>query len=60
MHIQFDLNHNDREALLRHCKEFLPRSGDAREDTRLADALEALATALIEAAQVDQQSAIES
>jgi len=52
MHIQFDLNQNDRDALLRHCKEFLPRSGDAREDARLADALETLATALIEA---DQQ-----
>lgn len=52
MHIQFDLNNNDRDALLRHCREFLPHSGDAREDARLADALETLASALIEA---DQQ-----
>ncbi|WP_409488211.1 hypothetical protein ACK1U3_21450 [Pseudomonas promysalinigenes] len=49
MHIQLDLNHNDRDTLLRHCKEFVPASGDAREDSRLADALEALAVALEEA-----------
>ena len=47
MNISFDLSHNDREALLRHCKEFVPASGDAREDARLADALEALAEALM-------------
>jgi len=47
MHISFDLNHNDRDALMRHCKEFVPASGDAREDARLADALEALVEALM-------------
>ena len=42
MHIQLDLNRNDRDALLRHCQEFVPDSGDTREDARLAEALEAL------------------
>ncbi len=23
MHVSFNLNHNDREALLRHCKKFV-------------------------------------
>lgn len=50
MHIQLDLNHNDRDALLRHCQKFVPNSGDVREDARLADALEVLAAALEEAA----------
>lgn len=49
MHIQLELNHNDRDALLRHCQQFVPSSGDAREDARLADALEALAAALNDA-----------
>ncbi|MBK4987596.1 hypothetical protein IAE39_000131 [Pseudomonas sp. S37] len=43
MLIQLDLNTNDCEALLRHCQSFRPESGDAREDRRLADALEELA-----------------
>lgn len=60
MHIQFDLNQNDRDALLRHCKEFLPYSGDAREDARLADALETLALALVESDQRDEMSAMRS
>lgn len=51
MHIQLDLNHNDLDALLRHCREFVPGSGDAREDSRLADALESLAAALEDALQ---------
>ncbi|WP_411563155.1 hypothetical protein [Pseudomonas shirazensis] len=55
MHIQLDLNHNDRDALLRHCQQFVPRSGDAREDARLADALEALAVALQDASQIGQE-----
>jgi hypothetical protein len=55
MHIQLDLNHNDRDALLRHCQEFVPASGDAREDARLADALEALASALEEALRLVQE-----
>ncbi|VVM69188.1 hypothetical protein PS631_01714 [Pseudomonas fluorescens] len=46
MFIEFDLNHNDRDALLRHCQSYRPASGDAREDRRLLDALEALAQAL--------------
>lgn len=60
MYIQFDLNQNDRDALLRHCKEFLPRSGDVREDARLADALETLAMALMEADQRDEMSEMHS
>lgn len=50
MFVELDLNRNDLDALLRHCREFAPGSGDAREDGRLADALETLATALEEAA----------
>lgn len=45
MLIQLDLNRNDRDALLRHCQEFVPESGDAR----LAEALEALIAALEDA-----------
>lgn len=44
--ITFDLNTNDAEALLRHCEQFIPQSGDAREDRRLEDALHTLAEAL--------------
>lgn len=46
MLIQLDLNQNDLEALLRHCQTHKPGTGDAREDQRLADALEALEEAL--------------
>lgn len=45
--INLDLNQNDAEALLRHCKEHKPASGDHREDARLRDALEALREAII-------------
>ncbi|MNH14040.1 hypothetical protein D3C79_736280 [compost metagenome] len=48
MLIQFELNTNDREALLRHVREFEPNSGDVREDRRLQDALNELAQALEE------------
>ncbi|GLO09850.1 hypothetical protein PPUJ20005_38190 [Pseudomonas putida] len=46
MLVVFELNHNDREALLRHCQSFIPTSDDSRENRRLADALSALAEAL--------------
>lgn len=46
MLVEFDLNHNDRDALLRHCQSFQPATGDPREDARLADALAALQEAL--------------
>lgn len=49
MHIEFDLNQNDLEALLRHCKSFKPASGDRRDDQRLEDALEDLQEALLAA-----------
>lgn len=44
--IELDLNRNDAEALLRHCLEHKPGSGDHREDSRLRDALEALRDAI--------------
>ena len=50
MLIEFDLNTNDLDALLRHCQSFKPGSGDPWEDRRLADALEALQEALEAAA----------
>lgn len=46
MLIELDLNINNTEALLHHCLDFQPGSGDPREDSRLADALEALASAI--------------
>ncbi|WP_457793226.1 hypothetical protein [Pseudomonas syringae] len=46
MNIEFDLNVNDAEALLRHCQTHVPASGDPREDARLMDALAALVEAL--------------
>lgn len=46
MLIELDLNMNDSESLLRHCADFEPASGDCREDSRLADALSALAFAI--------------
>ncbi|RMO81412.1 hypothetical protein ALQ34_01932 [Pseudomonas syringae pv. maculicola] len=49
MHIEFDLNQNDLEALLRHWQAYRPTSGDPRENQRLQDALEALEQALVEA-----------
>ncbi|MDP9524528.1 hypothetical protein [Pseudomonas putida] len=50
MMIDFDLNQNDLDALLRHCQSFTPSSGDPWEDRRLADALQALQEALETAA----------
>lgn len=44
--LDFDAPTNDCEALLRHCREFKPQSGDPYEDSRLAGALEELAQAL--------------
>lgn len=44
--ITFDLNINDSEALLHHCKTFKPESSDVREDSRLENALQELAQAL--------------
>lgn len=48
MLVQFGLNQNDRDALLRHCQTFRPSSEDGREDARLVDALESLEQALIQ------------
>lgn len=44
--IVFDLDTNDTEVLLRHVKAFKPNSGDAREDSRLREALLELKEAL--------------
>lgn len=46
--IEFDMNSNDSEALLRHCESFVPASSDQRENRRLEAALEALRDALID------------
>jgi hypothetical protein len=46
--IEFDLNTNDCEALLRHCQSFVPTSEDPREARRLQAALAVLAEALVE------------
>ena len=54
MLIEFDLNHNDADALLRHGLAFQPKTDDPREAQRLRDALETLAEALREAAHPDQ------
>lgn len=51
MLIDLELNHNDLEALLRHCRDYEPRSGDPWEDRRLMNALETLAEAVALAAQ---------
>lgn len=49
MQVDFDLNRNDAEALLQHCLEHTPATGDSREDSRLRDALEALKDAIFKA-----------
>lgn len=46
MLIQLDLNMNDAQALLRHCTDYQPDSGDFRENARLREALETLIAAL--------------
>lgn len=46
--IEFDLNTNDTEALLRHTESFTPTDDDPREKRRLQHALEILRAALIE------------
>lgn len=46
MLIELDLNTNESESLLRHCTDFQPASVDCREDSRLAEVLEALAFAI--------------
>ncbi len=45
--IVLELNTNDSEALLNHCRTYVPISGDVREDSRLTDALEELADAVV-------------
>jgi hypothetical protein len=46
MLIELDLNINEAESLLQHCIGYHPSSGDCREDSRVSDALEALALAI--------------
>ncbi len=48
MFIEFDLNRNDFDALMRHCLTFRPDTGDPREDQRLLDGLQALLEAMRE------------
>jgi hypothetical protein len=45
--IEFDLNANDCEALIRHCESFVPAGYDPREKRRLQGALETLREALV-------------
>lgn len=54
--IEFDLNTNDSETLLRHCESFVPESDDPREKRRLLAGLEALRVALIEHLSQDHSS----
>lgn len=54
--IEFDLNTNDCEALLRHCESFVPEGDDPREKRRLLAGLEALREALIEYLTQDHSS----
>ncbi|HEX8595975.1 MAG TPA: hypothetical protein VF682_22255 [Pseudomonas sp.] len=56
MLIELDLNINDAESLLRHCIGYHASSGDCREDSRLLDALDALALALKDAMNAKHQS----
>lgn len=56
MLIELDLNNNDADALLRHCKEHQPSQGDFRENARLGEALEALAAAIEDAMSLTPQS----
>lgn len=49
MLIEFDINMNDAETLLRHCNEHQPNSEDSRENARLKEALQTLAEALHDA-----------
>jgi hypothetical protein len=45
--IEFDLNSNDAQALLRHCESYVPADDDPREMRRLQAALETLRGALV-------------
>lgn len=56
MLIEIDLNTKDAQALLRHCTEHQPNSGDFRENARLREALETLAAAINDAMSPEQQS----
>lgn len=46
MFIEFGLNRNDFDALIRHCQTHRPNTGDTREDQRLLDAFQALVEAM--------------
>lgn len=56
MLIELDLNHNDAQALLHHCKEHQPSSDDFRENARLREALETLAEAINDAMSPSEES----
>ncbi|MFJ9990379.1 hypothetical protein ACIQSO_06550 [Pseudomonas putida] len=49
MHVHLDLNHNDLDALLRHCKAFVPTLEMRERMQSIRDALETLARALEDA-----------
>lgn len=56
MLIELELNTNDTESWLRHCTGYQPSSGDCREDSRLSDALDTLASAIRDAMNEKTQS----
>lgn len=56
MLIELDMNTNDAQALLYHCTEHRPNSGDFRENARLREALETLAAAINDAMNPEQQT----
>lgn len=56
MLIQFDLNVNDAEALMRHCAGHEPNSRDFRENARIREALETLGVALEDAMSPKQEA----
>lgn len=49
MLIEFELGINDAEALMHHCADHQPDTGDFRENARLTEALQALASAINDA-----------
>lgn len=57
MLIEFDLNMNHAETLLRHCSEHQPNTEDFRENARLKEALQTLAEALQDAMRLDPHRA---
>ena len=56
MLIEFDLSHNDAQALLHHCNDHQPSSEDFRENARLRETFETLAKAINDAMSPPKES----